>query len=231
MFERAFPILHLNNIPNSLEQIRYISHRELLAKYNRVRNSFIGVPIYLNKETGYQYSQFALTADIPFDPTIFEDAADLIINSNLKIFAEADIILSEGDRGGGPLAQAIGRKAGLRVALSNWHKGIPEGMPDITVVKTEVGFSGEGYIVVSGIKRGQKVVLVDDLLSTGGTSEALIKAVEVAGGIVVGAFFPGEKVNKKGRENLNLLFPDLKIMTLVSFISEIKNGATIDADL
>ena len=36
------------------------------------------------------------------------------------------------------------------------------------------------------IKPGQKVLVVDDLIATGGTTEAMIKLIESLGGIVVG---------------------------------------------
>ena len=36
------------------------------------------------------------------------------------------------------------------------------------------------------IKKGQRVVIVDDLIATGGTTEAIIKMVEKLGGEVVG---------------------------------------------
>ena len=40
-----------------------------------------------------------------------------------------------------------------------------------------------------GIKKGQNVLIVDDLLATGGTSEAACKLVEKLGGNVVGIAF------------------------------------------
>ena len=129
------------------------------------------------------------------------------------------------------MTQAVGIKAGLRVSLSNWHREIPEGMPNITVVKTDVGFSGEGYIVVSGIKRGQKIIIIDELLSTGGTLISLIKAAKESGAIITGAFFLGEKVNKGGRERIAKEFPDVKIKSIVKFIGEAENKVTIDADI
>ena len=52
------------------------------------------------------------------------------------------------------------------------------------------------------IKPGQKVVLVDDLLATGGTMEANIKMVERLGGEVVKIIFLIELAGLKGREHL-----------------------------
>ena len=52
------------------------------------------------------------------------------------------------------------------------------------------------------IKPGQKVVLVDDLMATGGTVEAAIKLVEQLGGEVVKIVFLMELSGLNGRERL-----------------------------
>lgn len=52
------------------------------------------------------------------------------------------------------------------------------------------------------IKPGQKVVIVDDLIATGGTIEATIKMVESLGGQVVKVIFLMELAGLKGREKL-----------------------------
>ena len=53
------------------------------------------------------------------------------------------------------------------------------------------------------IKPGQKVVIIDDLIATGGTIEAIIKLVEMLGGEVVKICFVMELTGLKGRERLN----------------------------
>ena len=53
------------------------------------------------------------------------------------------------------------------------------------------------------IKPGQKVVLVDDLIATGGTIEAAAKLVEKLGGVVVKMIFLIELTDLKGRERLS----------------------------
>lgn len=52
------------------------------------------------------------------------------------------------------------------------------------------------------IKPGQKVVIVDDLLATGGTVEAIIKLVEQLGGEVAGIVFLIELAGLNGRSRL-----------------------------
>ena len=52
------------------------------------------------------------------------------------------------------------------------------------------------------IKPGQKVVIVDDLIATGGTTEAIVKLIEQLGGQVVKICFVMELAGLKGREHL-----------------------------
>ena len=52
------------------------------------------------------------------------------------------------------------------------------------------------------IKPGQRVVIVDDLIATGGTTEAIIKLIEQLGGVVVKICFVMELAGLNGREHL-----------------------------
>ncbi len=53
------------------------------------------------------------------------------------------------------------------------------------------------------IKPGQKVLIVDDLIATGGTTEAMIKLIESLGGEVVGIVVLIELAGLKGRERIS----------------------------
>ena len=61
------------------------------------------------------------------------------------------------------------------------------------------------------IKPGQKVVIVDDLIATGGTIEAIVKLVEQLGGQVVKAVFLVELKGLNGRDKLKGLDVDAVI--------------------
>lgn len=52
------------------------------------------------------------------------------------------------------------------------------------------------------VKEGQKVVIIDDLIATGGTNEAMIKLVEGLGGKVVKTIFLMELAGLEGRKRL-----------------------------
>ncbi|MDD3206150.1 MAG: adenine phosphoribosyltransferase [Lachnospiraceae bacterium] len=53
------------------------------------------------------------------------------------------------------------------------------------------------------IRPGQKVLIVDDLIATGGTTEAMIQLIESLGGEVVGIVVLMELAGLKGREKLS----------------------------
>jgi len=62
--------------------------------------------------------------------------------------------------------------------------------------------SAELQIHTDGVSAGANVLLVDDLLATGGTMRAACQLVERAGGKVVGCTFLVELLFLKGREQL-----------------------------
>ncbi len=65
-------------------------------------------------------------------------------------------------------------------------------------------------------KPGDKVVIVDDLLATGGTAHAAAKLAEKAGATVLGLAFVIELPDLNGRE----LLKDYKVMSLTQFEGE-----------
>lgn len=60
---------------------------------------------------------------------------------------------------------------------------------------------------------GQRVVIVDDLIATGGTAKATAQLVEQAGGVVAGFCFVIELTALNGRKNL----PDVPIFSLLQY--------------
>ncbi|MBI2995573.1 MAG: adenine phosphoribosyltransferase [Candidatus Melainabacteria bacterium] len=69
-------------------------------------------------------------------------------------------------------------------------------------------------IHVDAIEPGKRVLIVDDLLATGGTAEAAVKLVKKISGIIVGIAFVVELGFLSGRKKLP---EDCKITTLISF--------------
>lgn len=63
------------------------------------------------------------------------------------------------------------------------------------------------------IKPGQRVLVCDDLLATGGTVKATIDLVEKLGGVVIGCAFLIELLDLHGRDKIE----DYEILTLLDY--------------
>jgi adenine phosphoribosyltransferase len=62
--------------------------------------------------------------------------------------------------------------------------------------------SAELHVHIDGVDQGARVLLVDDVLATGGTMQAGCKLIEKAGGVVAGCAFLLELTFLHGREKL-----------------------------
>ncbi|MCA0986178.1 adenine phosphoribosyltransferase [Guptibacillus algicola] len=81
-----------------------------------------------------------------------------------------------------------------------------EGKLPREVVKVDYGLEyGKDVLTIhkDAIKPGQRVLITDDLLATGGTINATIELVEKLGGVVVGLAFMIELSYLEGRKNLD----------------------------
>ncbi|MGN1351152.1 MAG: adenine phosphoribosyltransferase [Anaerovoracaceae bacterium] len=112
---------------------------------------------------------------------------------------ECDVVAGAEARGfifGAPIAYALGKGF---VPIRKKGK-----LPRETVSQSydlEYG-SAEIEIHTDSIAPGQRVVLVDDLMATGGTMEAAVKLIERLGGKVVKIVFLLELAGLKGRDRL-----------------------------
>jgi len=78
--------------------------------------------------------------------------------------------------------------------------------------------SDEVEIHTDSFEPGQKVLIVDDLIATGGTACAAVQLVRRAGAEVVGASFVIDLPDLGGREKLSAM--DVPARTLISFEGE-----------
>jgi adenine phosphoribosyltransferase len=130
-------------------------------------------------------------------PTAFRQAID-----ELAAWAgprTPDVILGAEARGfifGGALAYALG--CGFVPARK------PGKLPWDTVDATYALEYGNDTLQVhaDAVERGQRVIVLDDVLATGGTAKAKIDLVEKLGGTVVGALFVIELTFLEGRSKL-----------------------------
>ncbi len=148
--------------------------------------------------------------DFPTEGIVFKDLMPLLADK--EYFAETirrlaewaqprepDLVLGAEARGfifGGALAYELG--AGFIAARK------PGKLPRETVEATYALEYGTDSLQVhrDAITPGARVVVLDDVLATGGTARAKVELVEELGGIVVGVLFVIELTFLEGRERL-----------------------------
>ena len=143
------------------------------------------------------------------DGAAFENACQKLID--FAKAKDAELVVGPESRGfifGCPISYAL--KIGF-VPVRKPHK-----LPRETVeLKYDLEYGSNTLCMhKDSIKPGQKVLIVDDLLATGGTIDATIKLVEGLGGIVVGCAFLIELVELKGRSRIR---SDIDVLTLMKY--------------
>ncbi|HEY4601196.1 MAG TPA: adenine phosphoribosyltransferase [Cerasibacillus sp.] len=139
---------------------------------------------------------------------VFKSAIDDIVAYAKE--KKADVIVGPEARGfiiGCPVSYA------LEIGFVPVRK---EGKLPRDVIKVSYGLEyGENVLTIhkDAIKPGQRVLITDDLLATGGTIEATIKLVEELGGIVVGCAFLIELAYLNGMDKLT----DYDVMALMQY--------------
>lgn len=149
--------------------------------------------------------------DFPTEGIVFKDLMPLLADP--EYFAEtirrladwarprsADLVLGAEARGfifGGALAHALG--AGFIAARK------PGKLPRETVEATYALEYGTDSLQVhrDAVPAGARVIVVDDVLATGGTARAKVELVESLGGLVVGVGFVIELTFLNGRQRLD----------------------------
>ncbi|WLR49976.1 adenine phosphoribosyltransferase [Bacillus tianshenii] len=157
------------------------------------------------------YKQYiTIVEDWPKEGVRFKDISTLMDNGKAYQSAvnemvdyardkDIDIIVGPEARGfivGCPVAYSLG------IGFAPVRK---EGKLPREVIKVDYGLEyGKDVLTMhkDAIKPGQRVLITDDLLATGGTMEATIKLVEELGGVVAGLAFLIELTYLNGREKL-----------------------------
>ena len=148
--------------------------------------------------------------DFPIEGVVFRDITTLLqdakgLNLSIELFAkelyniEFDLVVGPESRGfifGVPLAYKMGKGfVPVRKPGKLPYKVITESY-DLEYGNNSIEMH------VDAIKSGQKVIIVDDLLATGGTLKATAKLIEKLGGEVVKIISLIELEELKGKDSL-----------------------------
>jgi len=169
-----------------------------------LQDSLRGAPIIWKGD--YPYFIHPISDGIPrMEAKVLRATRDLIID--MVDWSEIDIVVSV-EAMGLPLLAAVGEATGKPTVVIRKR---PYGMEGEVRVDVSTGYS-TSTAYINDIKPGERVLVVDDVISTGGTLEPLLEALEEIGAILKGVVIAIEK--GKGRERLAEERPNWPIQTL-----------------
>ena len=169
-----------------------------------LQDSLRGAPIIWKGD--YPYFIHPISDGIPrMEAEVLRATRDLIVD--MVDWSEIDIVVSV-EAMGLPLLAAVGEATGKPTVVIRKR---PYGMEGEVRVDVSTGYS-TSTAYINDIKPGERVLVVDDVISTGGTLEPLLEALEEIGAILKGVVIAIEK--GKGRERLAEERPNWPIQTL-----------------
>jgi adenine/guanine phosphoribosyltransferase-like PRPP-binding protein len=159
-----------------------------------VRESFDNKPCIPMGD--YRFLINPLTEQIPATSAeLLSAAADWLVEAGN--YTGATKIAGEEDKGA-ILVAAVALKTGLPFGMARWY---PSGIDGQVSVDFNMEYT-KGQLFLNGIEPGDKVVIVDDMVSTGGTMVALIQAIQQAGAEILDIVCVGEKPAYNGVERI-----------------------------
>lgn len=158
---------------------------------DRLRASLVDVPIVDFDE--YRYFVHPLTDGIPrIEPSLLRDVTNEIIRR--VEFDQVDLIVTP-EAMGIHLATALSLQVDLPVTIARKRS---YDLPGEVNVAQATGYS-ENDLYLNGIDPGDRVVVVDDVISTGGTMAAMVEAIETIGADLERYVVVFEKRTDEGR--------------------------------
>jgi len=138
------------------------------------------------KKGEYNYVIHPITDGVPaIGPELLKEVRDRMLDVGNF---ECDRIITA-EAMGIPIASAISLKTGIPFAIIRKRS---YGLPGEKEVKQHTGYSSS-RLYINGVEKGMKLTLVDDVLSTGGTLIATVKALREMGAEIVDIIIAVEK--------------------------------------
>lgn len=144
----------------------------------------------------YKFLINPLTEQIPATSSeLLQAATDWIVY--VGDFSRATKIMGEEDKGA-ILVASTSLVTSLPFGMARWY---PTGLEGQVSVDFKMEYTN-GQLYLNGIEENDKLIIVDDMISTGGTMLALIKAVQLAKGEIVDIVCVAEKIEYSGVEKI-----------------------------
>ena len=142
------------------------------------------------KKGDYDYVIHPITDGVPYiKPDLLEEVAGEM-KKLIERCGKIDRIVTM-EAMGIPLASALSLKMYIPFTIIRKRE---YGLPGEVSVQQVTGYSNS-KLYINGLKKGDKIVIVDDVLSTGGTLKAVLTVLKTIGVIVKGIFIAIDKGN------------------------------------
>lgn len=169
-----------------------------------LQDSLLGAPIIWKGD--YPYFIHPISDGIPrMEAKVLRATRDLIVS--IVDWDEIDLVVSV-EAMGLPLLAAVGDATGKPTVVIRKRS---YGMEGEVSVNVSTGYS-ESTVYINDIKKGEKILIVDDVISTGGTLEPILHTLQNMGIILQDIIIAIEKGN--GLERLKNERPEWPIRSL-----------------
>ena len=146
----------------------------------------------------YKFLLNSLTEQIPATSVeLLQAATDWIVAEGE--FDQATKLIGEEDKGA-ILVASTSLATRLPFGMARWY---PAGLEGQISVDFKMEYAS-GQLYLNGVEENDKVIIVDDMISTGGTLLALIKAVQLAKGEIIDIVCVAEKIEYFGVQQIEM---------------------------
>ena len=172
---------------------------------NQLRTSLQNAPVIWKGD--YPYFIHPVTDGVPrMDPEVLKAIVELTVER--VDWRQVDVLLGI-EAMGLPLAAPLSMATGVPLVVARKRS---YGLEGEVKIDQATGYS-KGVMYLNDIKEGERVAILEDVLSTGGTLEAVIEGVHRAGAEVTEIVTVVEKGG--GLKRLQDMHPDVRIQSLV----------------
>lgn len=160
----------------------------------------------------YPYFIHPVTDGVPrMDPGVLQAITELV--TDRVVWSNVDLLLGI-EAMGLPLTAPLSVSTGIPLVIARKRSYGLEGEIEID---QSTGYS-KGAMYLNDLREGERVAIVDDVLSTGGTLEAVIEGVRRAKAEVTDVIAVIEK--GEGLKRLQELYPEIRIQSLVRLVMD-----------
>ena len=177
----------------------------IMREIEILKESLVNAPIIWKGD--YPYFIHPITDGVPrLEPEVLKAVIELSIP--LIDWGSVDMILGI-EAMGLPLMAPLSMRTGIPMVIGRKRQYGLEGEIEIN---QETGYS-KGSIFLNDIKQGENLVIIDDVLSTGGTIRSVIEGVKKTGAVIQNIVVVVEK--GPGMATLQKDYPEIRFDSLV----------------